>query len=72
MAISDIVVFGYGSWSTVNDLPTLGYTPSILRTGGGMQAAQLRSPGMDEAQLRSPGMEAAQLRSPGLDEAQMR
>lgn len=29
MAVSQIVVRGYGAWSSVNRLPTLGYTSAI-------------------------------------------
>lgn len=69
MSIATVVTMGYGTFGSVNKLPTLGYSigaPVVLVYGPGIVgAAAVYVPGAKKAAVYQPGAFAAGVYQPG-------
>lgn len=66
MSIATVVTRGYGSFGSINKLPTLGYSQDAgVRGPIRVVAAQLYRPGMMAGGVFRPGAKAADVYRPG-------
>jgi hypothetical protein len=73
--VNDIVCLGFGSWSSVNSLPTLGFGSAgiVVPMAGpfAVVAAEVYGGGAREAEVRQPGKRTGAVRLPGPVEAEV-
>lgn len=63
---STVITMGFGSFGSVNLIPTLGYGVRITGTFGCLMACDMLAPGLARYDVRTPGLAALDTLTPGL------